>query len=109
MTDTQLLQRLGEIVDQKLEERLKPLNSRFDGVDRRLDTVDKRLDSVDKRLDTVDKRLDGVEKQMKSTNRTLRRVAKDVSYMSKTFDEAIVKQGRKISKIEAHLDIPQAQ
>ena len=71
MTDNKVLQKIGEIVDKRMTEGLKPVN--------------KRLDGIGEQLTEQGKRLGGVEKQVKTTNSRLRRVEKDVSYIAKNF------------------------
>ena len=58
MSDNELLSAISDMMDQKLDERLKPVNDRLDKIDDHLDKVDDRLDKMDDRLDKMDDRLD---------------------------------------------------
>lgn len=109
MTDKKLLQKFGEIVDERMEARLKPVNNRLGSIDVQLKKQDNRLGGVEKQLTEQGNRLGGVEKQVKTTNSRLRRVAKDVSYIAKNFDMEIVSNRRRIQRIESHLDISTPQ
>ncbi|MEK6545640.1 MAG: hypothetical protein AABZ28_03815 [Nitrospinota bacterium] len=48
-------------VETKVEEGLKAVNQRIDGLDKRIDGLDKRIDGLDKRIDGLDKRIDGLQ------------------------------------------------
>ena len=47
-----------------MDEKLKPINDRLDGMDSRLDKMDHRLDGMDSRLDKMDHRLDGMDSRL---------------------------------------------
>ena len=57
MTEQELLQAIGQM----MEEKLAPVNGRLDGIDKRLDGIDERLNGIDERLDGIDERLIRVE------------------------------------------------
>lgn len=95
MTDEELVQKFGEIVDKRIAERLIPLDQRFDSLDSKIDGIGGELDSL--------------EKQTKTLNRKLTGVAKDISYISRTFDEGIVGNSRRIKKIEEKLGLQTSQ
>jgi septal ring factor EnvC (AmiA/AmiB activator) len=109
MTDKNLLQKFGEIIDNRMAEGLKPVNNRLDSVGKQLTEQNSRLGGVEKQLTEQSNRLGGVEKQIKTSNRRLTRVAKDVSYIAKNFDMDIVNNRRRIQRIENQLDISPPQ
>ena len=55
------LKMFGQLLDDKLEEKLNPVTERLDAMDIRLDRMDERLDKMDTRLDGIDGRLDKVD------------------------------------------------
>lgn len=48
------VQLLSELLDKKLDDRLKPINEHLESIDEHLETIDERLDSVEERLDTIE-------------------------------------------------------
>ena len=60
-------------IEEKLDERLGPvegqidcMNGRLDSMDERMDRMDKRFDSMDERMDHMDKRFDSLEDDVRS-------------------------------------------
>ncbi len=45
---------LSDLMDKKLDEKLKPINERLDKVDERFDKMDERFDKMDERLDNIE-------------------------------------------------------
>lgn len=90
-----------------LDEKLKPIDFRFDQMeqrfdrmdqrliymDRRLDKVEKRLDDVDKRFEQIDKRFEGIDRQLAEVDRRLTRVEGSIDQM-----------GRRIERVELVLE-----
>lgn len=58
------LKMFGQLLDDKLEEKLNPVTERLDAMDIRLDRMDERLDKMDTRLDGIDERLDKVDTRL---------------------------------------------
>ena len=90
-----------------LDEKLKPIDFRFDQMeqrfdrmdqrliymDKRLDKVEKRLDDVDKRFEQIDKRFEGIDRQLAEVDRRLTRVEGSIDQM-----------GRRIERVELVLE-----
>lgn len=70
MTEQELLQAIGQM----MEEKLAPVNGRLDGIDKRLDGIDERLNGIDERLDGIDERLDGIDERLDGIDERLIRV-----------------------------------
>ena len=71
MSDNELLSAISDMMDQKLDERLKPVNDRLDKIDDRLDKMDDRLDKMDDRLDKMDDRLNKMDDRLDKADDTL--------------------------------------
>lgn len=54
MESNELLQAISDMMDKKLDDKLKPINDRLDKMDGRLDKMDNRLDKMDNRLDKIE-------------------------------------------------------
>lgn len=90
-----------------LDEKLKPIDFRFDQMeqrfdrmdqrliymDKRLDKVENRLDDVDKRFEQIDKRFEGIDRQLAEVDRRLTRVEGSIDQM-----------GRRIERVELVLE-----
>lgn len=76
-----------------------------------LETGQKELrtgqDGIITRLDNLEAGQRGLIKHAKSTDKTLREIKKDINYMMGEFDEGIVKNTRRIERIESHLGLHQ--
>ena len=98
MSNEQLLQAIADIIDQKLDEKLKPIYVRLDKIDDRLDKVEDRLDKVENRLDKIEDRLDKVENRLDKIEVRLDKV-------EDRLDIVEVKLNRNTRKLENfHLD-----
>ena len=71
MSDNELLSAISDMMDQKLDERLKPVNDRLDKIDDHLDKVDDRLDKMDDRLNKMDDHLDKMDDRLDKADDTL--------------------------------------
>lgn len=57
MMDHELLSAISEMMDTKLDVKLRPIEERLDKIETRLDAMDSRFDKVEARLDNVDTQL----------------------------------------------------
>ena len=89
MTEQELLQAIGQM----MEEKLAPVNGRLDGIDKRLDGIDERLDGIDERLDGIDKRLDGIDERFDGIDERLDGI-----------DERLDGIDERLIRVEASLD-----
>lgn len=53
MTDNELLLAISDMMDKKLDERLKPINDRLDKMDSRFDVLELKQDRTEKKLDDL--------------------------------------------------------
>lgn len=53
MTDNELLLAISEMMDKKLDERLKPINDRLDKMDSRFDIIELKLDRTTKKVEDL--------------------------------------------------------
>ena len=53
MESNELLQAISEMMDKKLDDKLKPINDRLDKMDNRLDKMDNRLDKMESNISAL--------------------------------------------------------
>lgn len=53
MENTELLEAIGRMMDEKLASALQPINARLDKVDGRLDNIDRRLDRIEEDIEDL--------------------------------------------------------
>lgn len=61
MTDNELLLAISDMLDKKLDARLKPMESRLDRVDEQLAVVGDRLNRVDEQIGTLNTKMTNVQ------------------------------------------------
>lgn len=89
------LKALSDLLDEKLDKRLAPIEKKLDKIEGRLDAIETRLDKVEGRLDAMEIRLEKVEGR-------LDRLETDVAAVKKGLTEvrgAQIKIDRRISDI----------
>lgn len=67
------LKAIGQLLDSKLDDRLKPINDRLDKMDGRLDKVDGRLDVIEYKQDQFAKKLENLRLDVAVAERDIRR------------------------------------
>nr|WP_296488885.1 hypothetical protein [uncultured Acetatifactor sp.] len=103
------LKALSDLLDEKLDKRLAPIEKkldkiegRLDAIETRLDKVEGRLDAMETRLDKVEGRLDAMEIRLEKVEGRLDRLETDVAAVKKGLTEvrgAQIKIDRRISDI----------
>ncbi|MEK7451180.1 MAG: hypothetical protein AAB662_04565 [Patescibacteria group bacterium] len=63
---------------------------------------------IEEKLEPIKKDLTGLKKDVKYLKKKVNRIDKTVSLTVKNYDEADVKLGRRVTKIEAHLGLATA-
>ena len=61
MTDNELLLAISDMLDKKLDARLKPMESRLDRLDEQLAVVGDRLNRVDEQIGTLNTKMTNVQ------------------------------------------------
>jgi chaperonin cofactor prefoldin len=89
MDDTKLLKNIGDLIDTKLDHKLKPINEK-------LDTLDLKIEAVNAKVDRLDKKID---KSQEETIETL----------SELITSGYNAHEKRNKKIEDHLQLPQTQ
>lgn len=96
------LKQIREVVDERIQARLEPVEQTLRG----------EIQAVDQRLGGVDQRLGGVEKELqafrKETRKDLRYLRKTANLIIEDYGEEVVKLRRRIERIEDHLGLPQS-
>lgn len=64
MSDNELLSAISDMMDKKLNERLKPINDRLDAMDKRFDKVDDTLNTLKFNQEHITEKLKGIEVTM---------------------------------------------
>lgn len=62
---------LSDLLDEKLDKRLNPIEEKLDTIENRLDKVENRLDTIENRLDKVETRLDRLETDVTAVKKGL--------------------------------------
>ena len=98
----------------KINENLSLIVDRLTVLESGQDELRTGQDGITKRLDTLEAGQDGLItgqlkliKQVKLNTSSLNRVKKDINYIVGEFDEGIVKNTRRIERIEKHLGLAQ--
>ena len=65
------LQAISQLLDVKLDERLKPMNDHFESIDARLDAMDQRFDVIEFKLDHTSKKLNDLQLNVKVLERDI--------------------------------------
>ncbi len=73
MDNEKLLQAISDMMDKKLDERLKPINDRLDKMDSHFDKIDNRLDIIELKQDRTSKKLDDLRLDVAIAERDIRR------------------------------------
>lgn len=68
MTNSELLQAMASMLDEKIE----PINRRLDNLEAKFEVMDERLDKLETRIERLDKRFDSLESRVQSGECTLR-------------------------------------
>jgi len=58
------LKQIGTVMDEKLNIKLKPLQTSLTNIDKKVDILDTRISSVEKKVDTLDVRVISLEKNV---------------------------------------------
>ncbi|MDE7254022.1 MAG: hypothetical protein K2O32_13930 [Acetatifactor sp.] len=53
MDNEQLLQSISDMMDKKFDEKLQPINNKFDNMDNRLDNMDNRLEKLESEMSAM--------------------------------------------------------
>ena len=71
MTDQELLQAIGQVVENAVESKLEPvqqdiheLKEQVGRVEQRIDRLESKVDSLEKRMDRLESKVDSLEKRM---------------------------------------------
>jgi len=71
--------------------------------------IENKINPLDKRLSQVEKVVQKTAKDIKEMKEDLHIVKQDISYMSRTFDDAIIDTKRRVDRIDDHLHLPPLQ
>ena len=89
MDGTKLLVKIGELIDTKLDQKLRPINEK-------LETLDLKIEVVNSKIDKLDKKIDKTEEETIET-------------LSELITSGHSLHEKRIKKIEDHLQLPQTQ
>lgn len=99
------LKQISELLDNKLDNKLSPIQKTLSEHSKILESHDKRFDSIDRRLGLHDTALESIGKTLKSNGKLLKALKKDQNTMLGMLDEEQMKQRRKIKRVEDHLGL----
>ena len=71
MDNEQLLQAISEILDNKLSERLSPINNRLDAMDNRLDSMDNRFEKLESQISSLKVGQSNLRRDIKKIDETV--------------------------------------
>ena len=83
--------------EMSMEEEIKLLVKKIDGLDKRFDAVDEKFDGIDKKFDAIDKKFDAMDKKFDA-------VDKKFDAVDKKFDAMDQKLDTKFSEVMIRLD-----
>lgn len=125
MNDSKLLKQIGELIDTKLDTKLKPLKEQLDTVEMKVSSVDKRVGSVDKRvkkevgslnkrIDGLNDRMDGLSDNVKQMEQRLEKKIKEsqedtIEALSSLIHTGYNTHEERIVNIEQHLNLIPSQ
>lgn len=89
MDDKKLLKNIGDLIDTKLDQKLKPINQKLETLDLKIEVVNSKIDKLDKKID----------KAQEETIETLSELITSGHDMHE----------KRIKRIEDHLQLPQTQ
>jgi hypothetical protein len=126
MQDTKLLEKISENIEQinsrlgnvenrlvNLEKGQEELRGEVHALQKGQDALRKGQDALQKGQEDLWKGQDALREELAKSNRIqtaikrrLKRVELDISYIAGTFDEEIVRNSKRITRIEEHLQLP---
>ncbi|MGA2911433.1 MAG: hypothetical protein ABSE17_02190 [Candidatus Levyibacteriota bacterium] len=89
MDNKKLLKNIGDLIDTKLDNKLKPINEK-------LDTLDLKIEAVNAKVDKLDKKIDRFQEETIDT-------------LSELITTGYNSHEKRIKRIEDHLQLPQIQ
>ncbi len=87
--DTDLIQQIGEVVDQKIASRLEPIETRLGGIETRVGSIETRLGRV--------------EKEQKKQGKALKSVKSTLDVAARLFNSEDMHLRKRVKRIETHL------
>ncbi len=75
----EMVQLVGEVIDQKVTPRLEKIENKLTDHDKRFDTHDKRFDAVDKRLEEIGTSVEYIREQIAQNSVDITEMKEDVS------------------------------
>lgn len=91
MNDNELLSALSKLLDEKLDEKIKPIKDDINGIKTHLATIDARLDSMDDRLDDIDSNVsrtrNSILRQVKRVDEKIDMAFEDIGRVEKKLDK----------------------
>jgi peptidoglycan hydrolase CwlO-like protein len=58
------LQKIGEMIDQKLDQKLKPINKKIGTMDKKIDTLNQKVKTLDVKVDSIETKTDSIVKKL---------------------------------------------
>ncbi len=95
MVDMEFLQAIADIMDQKLEEKLDPINSRLAGLETKVDSLQTQVDGLETKVEDLQSQVNGLENRMEhveSVTQSLQsgqiQIRKDLRQLTEKVDSA---------------------
>lgn len=114
MQKTVSLKVIEDVLDRKLNQRFKPVQSSIKDLD---DKLTKKIDSVqanfNNKIATVQadltQRIDTVQADVKTLKKDTAKIRKDIDVMLSFFDREYIDLRKRVERIEKHLGLPPLQ
>ena len=92
------LSKIGQVVDKRLDKKLKPVKSDLKVLKKDLNGTKDGLKSFTTK--------DDLKNELKPIKKDVKRIKKDVSVMLDVFYRKDIKLKKRVSRVEEHLDLP---
>jgi chaperonin cofactor prefoldin len=89
MDDTKLLKNIGDLIDSKLNQNLKPINEK-------LGILDSKVEALDLKIEVLNKKIDNSQEET-------------IEVLSELITTGYNSHEKRIKRVEDHLHLPQIQ
>lgn len=100
MSDNKLLKQIGEVIDERLDKKLKPVKEQLDTVEMKVEVVNERVNGLTSKVEQSEKKLlKAIEKSQEDT----------IEVLSELIHSGYNAHEERITNIEHHLNLTSPQ
>lgn len=100
MTDQELLQAIGQVVENAVESKLEPVRQDIHELKEQVGRVEQRIDRLESKVDSLEKRMDRLESKVDSLEKRMDRLESKVDSLEKRMDRL----ESKVDQLESRID-----